>query len=91
MIPGEFSYVDPRNNVRTVQYVADEAGFHPVLNSGVAPVTDTPVVARAKLRHLALKERIAAQHAAIGAEHARLNAEQAAHAPEQLLDVHHQY
>lgn len=81
---GQFSYVDPRNRVRTTQYVADANGFHPVLNMGAATPTDTPVVAAAKLRHLALVEKIAAEHARIAAERAAL----APHS-EQILDDGH--
>jgi Insect cuticle protein len=76
--------VDPRNRVRTVQYVADANGFHPILNMGPAPVTDTPVVAAAKLRHLALAEKIANEHARIAAERAAL-----APPSEQILDGHY--
>ncbi|CAB3365407.1 cuticle protein 7-like [Cloeon dipterum] len=83
VVRGQFSYVDPRNRIRTVNYVADAAGFHPVLNTGAAPVTDTPVVAAAKLRHLALAEKIAADHARIAAERAAL-----APPSEQILDGH---
>ncbi|KAF4519429.1 hypothetical protein B566_EDAN008656 [Ephemera danica] len=85
VVRGEFAYIDPRHRVRTVQYVADANGFHPIVDGGVVKVpVDTPVVAAAKQRHLALKERIAADHARIGAEHARLQAERAALAtPEQ--------
>jgi hypothetical protein len=64
--------------------VADADGFHPVLNSGAAPVTDTPVVAAAKLRHLALAEKIANDHARIAAERAAL-----APPSEQILDGHY--
>jgi hypothetical protein len=73
--------VDPRNRVRTVQYVADANGFHPISNMGSSPVTDTPVVADAKLRHFALVEKISAEHAKIAAERAAL----APHS-EQILD-----
>ncbi|KAG8222185.1 hypothetical protein J437_LFUL001277 [Ladona fulva] len=67
-----FSYVDPRNQVRTVEYVADKEGFHPVLSKVAPSVTDTPAVAAAKALHLARWERIAADHARIAAERAAL-------------------
>ncbi|PSN39780.1 hypothetical protein C0J52_15315 [Blattella germanica] len=60
-----FAYVDPRHQVRTVEYVADEHGFHPVLSN---PVADTPTVAAAKAKHADLYARIAAEHARIAAE-----------------------
>jgi hypothetical protein len=60
-----FAYVDPRYQVRTVEYVADAQGFHPVLSN---PVADTPTVAAAKARHADLYARIAAEHARIAAE-----------------------
>lgn len=60
-----FAYVDPRYQVRTVEYVADAQGFHPVLSN---PVADTPTVAAAKAKHADLYARIAAEHARIAAE-----------------------
>lgn len=62
---GMFAYVDPRYQVRTVEYVADAQGFHPVLSN---PVADTPTVAAAKAQHADLYARIAAEHARIAAE-----------------------
>ncbi|PNF24419.1 hypothetical protein B7P43_G09690 [Cryptotermes secundus] len=64
-IRGMFAYVDPRYQVRTVEYVADAQGFHPVLSN---PVADTPTVAAAKAKHADLYARIAAEHARIAAE-----------------------
>ena len=60
-----FAYVDPRHQVRTVEYVADSQGFHPVLSN---PVADTPTVAAAKANHHELFAKIAAEHARIAAE-----------------------
>ncbi|KAI5642228.1 insect cuticle protein domain-containing protein [Phthorimaea operculella] len=61
---GSYSYVDPRQKVRTVDYVADKQGFHPVL-SDVPPEhpADSESVARAKDRHFQLYQQIAEQHA----------------------------
>ncbi|XP_071449734.1 cuticle protein 7-like [Hetaerina americana] len=73
VIRGTFSYVDPRNQVRTVDYVADKQGFHPVLSKVAPSVTDTPAVAAAKALHLARWEKIAAEHARIAAERALLS------------------
>ncbi|CAB3219970.1 unnamed protein product [Arctia plantaginis] len=64
VVRGSFSYVDPRQKVRTVDYVADKQGFHPLL-SDVPPEhpTDSESVARAKDRHFQLYAKIAEQHA----------------------------
>ncbi|XP_049879012.1 cuticle protein 16.8-like [Pectinophora gossypiella] len=64
VIRGQFSYVDPRQKIRTVQYVADKEGFHPLLSD---PLPEHPVdsesVARAKDRHYQLYQKIAEEHA----------------------------
>lgn len=65
LVTGQYSYVDPRFKVRTVDYVADAHGFHAQLSH---PVQDTPTVAAAKLKHQDLFEQIAADHARIAAE-----------------------
>ncbi|XP_073846653.1 cuticular protein 57A [Musca autumnalis] len=65
VIRGAFSYVDPKNQVRTVQYVADEHGFHPQLSH---QLEDSEAVKAAKQKHFALYNRIAQQHAS-GAQH----------------------
>lgn len=61
VIRGAFSYVDPKNQVRTVQYVADEHGFHPQLSH---ELEDSEAVKKAKQKHLNLYNRIAQEHAA---------------------------
>ncbi|XP_055855533.1 uncharacterized protein LOC129918817 [Episyrphus balteatus] len=60
VIRGAFSYVDPRQEVRTVQYTADEYGFHPELSH---EPEDTEANKLAKERHFALYNKIAEQHA----------------------------
>lgn len=53
LIAGSYSYIDPNHRIRTVEYIADKEGFHPVTNEHVAAVPlDTPVVAAAKQQHL---------------------------------------
>lgn len=53
--------MDPRLQIRTVEYVADKTGFHPHLDRTPPPVpSDTPVVAAAKRQHLRQYEKIAA-------------------------------
>ncbi|CAG9800796.1 unnamed protein product [Chironomus riparius] len=59
VVRGAFSYVDPRQQVRTVEYVADEQGFHPQLSH---PVQDTKAVQLATQRHFALYNKIAARN-----------------------------
>ncbi|KAH8421043.1 hypothetical protein KR222_005728, partial [Zaprionus bogoriensis] len=60
VIRGAFSYVDPKNQVRTVQYVADEHGFHPQLSH---ELEDSAAVKAAKRKHFAAYNRIAQEHA----------------------------
>lgn len=55
-VRGSYAYVDPRNQVRTVEYTADENGFHPQLSH---EPRDTAAVAKAKERHYVLYNRIA--------------------------------
>ncbi|CAH0714069.1 unnamed protein product, partial [Brenthis ino] len=64
VVKGHFSYIDPRQKVRTVEYVADKEGFHPLL-SDVPPEhpADSESVARAKDRHFELYAKIAEEHA----------------------------
>ncbi|XP_026488987.2 cuticle protein 21-like [Vanessa tameamea] len=64
VVRGTYSYVDPRQKVRTVDYVADRDGFHPVL-SDVPPEhpADSASVAKAKDRHFELYAKIAEEHA----------------------------
>ncbi|CAO1381436.1 unnamed protein product [Diamesa hyperborea] len=59
-VRGSFSYVDPRNQVRTVEYVADENGFQPQLSH---EVKNTIAVDLATKRHTELYNKIAASHA----------------------------
>lgn len=56
LVRGAFSYVDPRNQVRTVEYVADQNGFYPQLSH---PVQNTKAVDLATQRHLELYNKIA--------------------------------
>ncbi|KAJ3620663.1 hypothetical protein MTP99_004592 [Tenebrio molitor] len=63
VVQGSYSYVDPRYQIRTVEYIADKNGFHPVLNKSPPPLpSDTPVVAAAKNRHLVQFAKIANAH-----------------------------
>ncbi|XP_059613094.1 larval cuticle protein LCP-17 [Phlebotomus argentipes] len=62
-VRGAFSYVDPRHQVRTVEYVADRYGFHPVLSHESHGPVQTEAVQKAAERHYALYSRIAEAHA----------------------------
>lgn len=59
-VRGAYSYVDPLNRVRTVEYIADEYGFQPQLSH---TVTNTKAVDLATKRHLNLYNKIALEHA----------------------------
>lgn len=60
---GSYSYIDPKFQIRTVEYTADHLGFHPVLSKTPRPhPLDTPVVAAAKERHLQKYAAIADSH-----------------------------
>ncbi|KAK6640670.1 hypothetical protein RUM44_012367 [Polyplax serrata] len=59
-VRGMFSYVDPRQKIRTVEYIADQNGFHPILITN--PTQDTTAVQNAKAKHYVLYNQIAAQH-----------------------------
>lgn len=62
-VKGAFSYVDPKQEVRTVEYVADEHGFYPKLSHELYGPEDTVAVKLATDRHYQLYNRIAADHA----------------------------
>ncbi|KAK9754143.1 Insect cuticle protein [Popillia japonica] len=63
VVQGTYSYVDPKFQIRTVDYVADKNGFHPVLNFSPPPLPqDSAAVAAAKQRHLAQYQAIADAH-----------------------------
>lgn len=63
MPTGSYSYVDPKYQIRTVEYVADKDGFHPTLNFSPPPLPqDSAAVAAAKERHLIQYNAIASSH-----------------------------
>ncbi|XP_058116634.1 cuticle protein 8 [Anopheles ziemanni] len=63
VVRGSFSYVDPRNQVRTVEYTADSNGFYPVLSHLPKTTQQTEAVALAEQKHYALYAKIAQEHA----------------------------
>lgn len=58
-VKGAYSYVDPRQQIRTVEYVADKNGFHPILSHQPKAQEDSEAVKLAKVRHFALYNKIA--------------------------------
>lgn len=60
VLTGSYSYVDPRQQVRTVEYLADQNGFQPLLITN--PTQDTRAVQNAKAKHYVLYNQIAAAH-----------------------------
>lgn len=62
IVRGSFSYVDPRQQIRTVDYTADQNGFHPILSHPPAAQEQSAAVKLATQRHLELYNRIAESH-----------------------------
>ncbi|XP_063709973.1 larval cuticle protein LCP-17 [Culicoides brevitarsis] len=62
-VKGAFSYVDPKQQVRVVEYVADEYGFYPKLSHELKAPEDTVAVKLAADRHHQLYSKIAESHA----------------------------
>ncbi|GLV38471.1 Cuticular protein 57A [Carabus blaptoides fortunei] len=92
VVKGSYSYVDPHFKIRTVDYVADKQGFHPVLNTPqrALPV-DSPVVAAAKNKHLNLYASIAnAHHAGVINAPVPSDSASVAHAKAKHYDLYHQ-
>lgn len=63
VVRGAFSYVDPRQEIRSVEYTADKDGFHPVLSHPNEALQQTEAVKQATLRHFQQYNRIAEQNA----------------------------
>lgn len=63
LFTGSYSYIDPNYRIRTVEYIADKEGFHPITNQEVRPLPiDTPIVAAAKEKHFLKYNEIANAH-----------------------------
>ncbi|XKL64854.1 hypothetical protein PGB90_004940 [Kerria lacca] len=60
IIRGLYTYIDPRHEIRTVEYTADKDGFHPILNKPAE--MDTPAVAAAKSQHFKLFNEVNRLH-----------------------------
>ncbi len=66
VVRGTFSYVDPRQQIRTVDYVADKNGFYPVLSHPNVAPQQSEAVRKATDNHNRLFQEIAEQHASNG-------------------------
>ncbi|XP_037033477.1 uncharacterized protein LOC119072378 [Bradysia coprophila] len=62
VVRGTYSYVDPRQQIRTVEYVADKSGFYPLLSHPVLPPQQSEAVRKATDNHNRLYNQIAEQH-----------------------------
>lgn len=62
-VRGAYSYIDPRQEIRSVEYVADEHGFRPILSHPQAEPEQTEAVKLATHRHIQQFNRIAESHA----------------------------
>lgn len=63
VVRGAFSYIDPNKEIRWVEYVADDKGFHPVLSHSGDDVKQSEAVKLATLKHLRLFNQIAESNA----------------------------
>lgn len=63
VVRGAFSYIDPRQQIRSVEYVADKDGFHPVLSHPNSEPQQSEAVKLATLNHFKLFNRIAEANA----------------------------
>lgn len=63
VVRGAFSYIDPRQQIRSVEYVADKDGFHPILSHPNVVPQQSEAVKLATLRHFKLYNKIAEQNA----------------------------
>lgn len=64
VVRGAFSYIDPRQEIRSVEYVADDKGFHPILSHPQASEPrQSQAVKQATLRHFELYNQIAERNA----------------------------
>jgi len=68
-VRGAYSFIDPAQNIRSVEYVADKDGFRPILSHPLAAPRQSEAVQLATNKHIDLYNRIAEEHA-----HPELNA-----------------
>lgn len=72
VVRGAFSYIDPRQEIRSVEYVADKDGFHPILSHQSEAPQQSEAVKQATIRHFEQYNRIAEQNANVSTVHQRL-------------------
>lgn len=65
VVRGAFSYIDPRQEIRSVEYVADDKGFHPILSHPSDEPQQSEAVKQATIRHLEQYNRIAERNAQV--------------------------
>lgn len=65
VVRGAFSYIDPRQQIRSVEYVADKDGFHPVLSHPNVQPEQSEAVKLATSRHFKLFNLIAERNAKV--------------------------
>lgn len=63
VVRGAFSYIDPRQQIRSVEYTADKDGFHPILSHPNSEPEQSEAVKQATIKHLNLFNRIAEANA----------------------------
>lgn len=63
VVHGTFSYIDPRQEIRSVEYFATKDGFHPVLSHQNEEPQQSEAVRLATVRHFEQYNRIAEQNA----------------------------
>lgn len=63
VVRGAFSYIDPRQEIRSVEYVADKDGFHPILSHQNEYPQQSEAVKQATIRHFEQYNRIAERNA----------------------------
>lgn len=62
-VRGAYSFIDPAQNIRSVEYVADKDGFRPVLSHPLVAQRQSEAVQLATNRHINDYNRIAEEHA----------------------------
>lgn len=63
VVRGAFSYIDPTQQIRSVEYVADKDGFRPILSHPNVEPQQSEAVKLATLRHFKLFNQIAEDNA----------------------------
>lgn len=67
VVRGAFSYIDPSQKIRSVEYFADHNGFHPMLSHPINEPQQSEAVKQATIRHINLFNKIAESNANVSA------------------------